>query len=384
MKASTHQSTSLSHTSTGSTTGMNGNFAEEPFRWPTSASAKLHQCRRTSLTTAETTRLKSIYQRQKRPRQASTQAQRWTDRASIMSACVTLELNKMAEATEDLIQMLDEQGQLENIRAQIRAKVLNALHQAGRLPNQEIPLHMNTETGRIVAELFRDYLMCNGLVSTLHVFEPECQLVQQGDQIKQVSQKLGLTVKRGVPLIYQLVDPLIEVKPKLSDSKGPSQQPKQQLTPKLDIRAATAADRPGLGGKPLLELDHPDSDSPDIVSSLGSNEFLAGALRPRTKNVLPKLAEPALSIKTKPNKDQYQDEISRMLAGKKIPSPYDDDIDEEIDDHFEEPLESTSNRQLVESNGTSSLGADASVDSLALDEYDHVEEVRRSRSKFKY
>jgi hypothetical protein len=209
---------------------------------------------------------------------------------------------------EDLIQMLDEQGQLETVKAQIRAKVLNALHQSGQMPSHEL----SSETGLVVAQLFRDFLKCNGLVSTLLVYEPELNLHRHTATMESLADKLGLKLHKGEPLIYQLITPLPQ--------------------------------------------------KAEVKSSLGSNEFLAGALRPRG-NKLPAVKK---------------EEVPKLLNSRQRDS---DDIDEEIDDYFEEPLESTSTRQLVESNGTSSLGADASVDSLAIHEFDHIEEVRRSRSR---
>lgn len=299
-------------------------------------------------------------------------------------------------AAEDVIQMLDEQGQLETVRAHIRAKVISALHQGGILPNQDIPFHMTTETGRVVAELFRDFLKCNGLVSTLHVFEPESALPMKGDQLNQTAQKLGLAVSKGEPLIYQLVGPLIEGRGKQSDPRGGLLQQQAKAQPKADVKPIPGVERPvSVTTKPTigkdklsLAIDMRDSESPDMVSSsLGSNEHLAGSIRPRSKKPqLPALVGPGLTSVPKQKKDEYQDEIAKMLAGgKKGFSPYDDDIDEEIDDEFDdEPFESGSNRMLVESNGTSSLGADASVDSLALDQYDHIEEVKRNRLRPKF
>jgi hypothetical protein len=252
---------------------------------------------------------------------------------------------------EDLIQMLDEQGQLETVRDDIRSKVQDVLHQRAQAP-VHMPACMSTETGRVVAELFRDFLRCNGLVSTLHVFEPESQLSRQSDQTKEVAGKLGLSVQRGEPLVYQLVDPLVKAKSKPSASKAPL----QILRPDLKLP------------------ENMQTESPDVISSLSSQEHLAGALRPRSKQ-LPSLAVASQADK----KDKFKDEISNILTSAQKFSPY-NDFDEEIDEHFDE--DPATAIKAAASNGSSSLGADVSVDSLMMEEYDHIEEVRRlSRSQ---
>jgi hypothetical protein len=64
-------------------------------------------------------------------------------------------------------------------------------------------------------------------------------------------------------------------------------------------------------------------------------------------------------------KEQYTDE-------------FDEDIHEEIlGSEFSEPRDSVGNPILVDSMGTSSMGVDASVNSMTLEGYDHVEPVSR-------
>jgi hypothetical protein len=245
---------------------------------------------------------------------------------------------------EDLIQMLDEQGQLDTVRANIRSKVTDVLNQEAQVPVQ-VPSCLATETGRVVAELFRDFLKCNRLASTFYVFEPESHLSRQKDQAKEVAGKLGLSVQRGEPLVYQLVAPL--VKGKQSANKAPL----QILRPDLKLP------------------EHKLTESPDVISSLSSQEHLAGALRPRSKQL------PAIGVVSQADKkDKFKDEISQIMTSGPQFNPY-NDLDDEINEHFEEPAAVAS---------TSSLGADASVDSLMMEEYDHVEEVRRlSRSQMR-
>jgi hypothetical protein len=54
-----------------------------------------------------------------------------------------------------------------------------------------------------------------------------------------------------------------------------------------------------------------------------------------------------------------------------------DEIDEEIEvEDFDEPQDSVGN-VITDSQGTSSMGVDASVNSMTLEGYDHVEPVSR-------
>lgn len=53
-----------------------------------------------------------------------------------------------------------------------------------------------------------------------------------------------------------------------------------------------------------------------------------------------------------------------------------EDISEEIEEDFSEPQQSAG-AVFVESMGTSSMGIDASVNSMTLEGYDHVEPVSK-------
>jgi hypothetical protein len=114
----------------------------------------------------------------------------------------------MEELKEIVIKNLEEAGIIDTMRAQLRSNVFKALqNEEGslRISKSELFKATDSETGKICAELFRDFLEFYKAEFTLNVFLPECRLPSEKQVLPSLQEKLGISPDPSVPLIFKLV-----------------------------------------------------------------------------------------------------------------------------------------------------------------------------------
>ncbi|NP_001089813.1 centrosomal protein 43 L homeolog [Xenopus laevis] len=118
------------------------------------------------------------------------------------------------ELRDLLIQTLENNGILNKIKAELRASVFLALEEQEKtqnktpLVNESLKKFLNTRDGRLVANLFTEFLQFFNLDFTLAVFQPEASLENAYDDRNHLAKDLGIvdseSVKSG-PLVLELV-----------------------------------------------------------------------------------------------------------------------------------------------------------------------------------
>lgn len=119
----------------------------------------------------------------------------------------------MEELKELVIKNLEDAGVIDTMRAQLRSNVFKALqNEEGslRLTKTELFKAIESETGQICIELFRDFLEFYKADFTLNVFIPECRLETQRKSIPSLLEKLGISRDPTTPLIFKLVQKALE------------------------------------------------------------------------------------------------------------------------------------------------------------------------------
>jgi hypothetical protein len=284
----------------------------------------------------------------------------------------------MEDLKETIVQNLEDSGVIDKLRAQVRNTIFRCL----KLQETDVGLQrtetmhvMETEEGQLCAELIREFLEFFGLTYSLHVFIPECHLPTEERPSEFFEKQLGVQGTHDMPMLMSVVKALREGQ-LLNASRNnlAKEKPKPQIL--QDFKEA-----------------RPISSNIDINSKVSEPK---------------KLDKPALApIKDMPNPQAKQSlqklplapldrlrESRRKRVDKDFDIPYISSDRNRIEDHVEIPedipmsVETDSDidiqqegRDLVESAGaSSSLGVDASVNSLELGEYyDYVEPVRKPR-----
>mmetsp|Transcript_18439 Transcript_18439/g.33228 ORF Transcript_18439/g.33228 Transcript_18439/m.33228 type:complete len:259 (+) Transcript_18439:211-987(+) len=258
----------------------------------------------------------------------------------------------MDDLKELIIQTLDANGVLDKIRAQLRVSVFKAIdnQQPASLSFEKSKAAnaVKSEEGRLCAELLRDFLDFYKLTYTMHVFLPETRLVSDVKG-QALAEKCGVQYEQGKPIIYKLLE-------KIAD---------QQKTT-IPVAAKPAEPQEDLNKVTSLKLSSKLAPLPSLSKS----------------NDKP----PPPRSKSPPQDPDFDAEIERIIERsreKEQHSNVDEEIseDEEDFDNYEDNL---IDLQFGESGGTNSMGQDASVDSLALEDYDHIEDVKRAKGRFKF
>lgn len=185
----------------------------------------------------------------------------------------------MEELKELVIKNLEEAGIIDTMRAQLRTNVFKALqNEEGslRLCKSELFKATESETGKICAELFRDFLEFYKAEFTLNVFLPECRLASEKQSLPSLQEKLGLSPDPTIPLIFKLVQKALATKevtpspktislPPLKPSKPAAltelspPQPTSFEPPKLPINKFPTSDEE----EPHPRLSESDDISPE-------------------------------------------------------------------------------------------------------------------------
>lgn len=246
-----------------------------------------------------------------------------------------------------VIQNLEQEGTLGSLRAQLRARVFKAIEnyadntakQAAGFQWQNpaaAKVHEDPDT-KLVALLVKDFLEHYKMDYTLSVYLPEIALSGTQDQVskEELAQKAGLAKDGEGPLLLQL----------LKQSKNPvAPAPAQTKKAEESKTAAPAQNTPSPA---------PPTSQQQPAPSTGKSPFTS-----KTDNSRPQQFSNAGAIGV------------------------DDLIEEDIvQDHEDIQLQPNSARDdLVGASGNSAsksaMGIDQSIDTLNLDAYDYVEDVK--------
>jgi len=283
----------------------------------------------------------------------------------------------MEDLKELVINSLDSNGVLDTIRAQLRSSVFSAIQSQQNkvaLKTSEAEKISETQEGRIATELFKDFLETGGINYSHSVFLQEAKVNDSVDT-KSLSQQLGLESKSEVPLIFSLIDTF-----KRKTTKSPPKQKLQLESPKQFL-------------SPDKSKKFPEEAKFLPKQSSKEEEVPKEDKEPQEKPQKKKPELPPLEPKGRVRHWQAPEEPpkeNKIPPLKNIPSQDSNDSDQAYTDDFEEIDEEieveeeeidTGGRESMgigESVG-SSMGVDASVDSMALEEYDVVENVKRLR-----
>ena len=229
-----------------------------------------------------------------------------------------------------VIQNLEQEGTLGSLRAQLRARVFkaienyadsNAKQQAGfQWQNPAAAKVHEDEDTKLVALLVKDFLEHYKMDYTLSVYLPEIALSSSQDQISRedLAEKAGVSRNSDGPLLLQMLK-------QAKNPVAPAPQKKKEETKQAPVQAATTA----TGKSPFT--------SKTAESAVQSNAQTMGV---------------------------------------------DDLIEEDIvQDHEDIQLQPNSAREdIIGASGNSAsksnMGIDQSIDTLNLDAYDYVEDVR--------
>lgn len=241
----------------------------------------------------------------------------------------------MDELKNLVIQTLETNGILGQIRAKLRSSVFKVIDNNDpsgkeRALHWENPLAqkvLDTTESALAADLIREYMEFYRLDYSLSIFIPEANLKQDPVDRKNLVQRSDVDKPSDKePLLVQLL--------KQRNSGGPSMNTnfKKQEQPKIDP-----------------------------VEKWGPGRS--------TNNAGKGLEKKAIDNKNQ-NVDDYADDFDD-----------DDDIEELLPEDVDNKDDEDDNKMFTESGnaftGSQSMGMDPSVNTLAMDEYDHVEEVVR-------
>ncbi len=131
----------------------------------------------------------------------------------------------MEDLKDLIINTLDAQGVLGEIRAQLRMLVFKSIDNEGKqLPYDKTPAMQLAESdqGRLCLELLKDFLAFFKLNLSLNVLLPETRLTEEMPPEK-LRELLGFRPEPGSPLLFQILDKLNE-----PDQSRPLSKPEPQ------------------------------------------------------------------------------------------------------------------------------------------------------------
>jgi hypothetical protein len=270
----------------------------------------------------------------------------------------------MAELKENILNILEEKGIMDNFKSQLRAQVLKAMDEfSGKTKSLQKPEtleRLDNQDAQVCLEIIWDFLEYYKLKNTLEIFLPECNLKRRSTR-EELEYKSGLRSEIGKPLLLNMLEKsrLFDKSPEQSIEMPPSKFPRKS-NPKIpemisgyspDRKAAVVAKPEQI--KPVEKASNPLTTLP----------------KPSDKNN-DRLKLQPLSTKKKIT-DFKSFDVLIEEKGPKIEDSPKSSIEEDIDEEIEED-----HKEFYESQGTSSMGVDASVNSLALEDFDHIENIR--------
>lgn len=265
----------------------------------------------------------------------------------------------MDELKNLVIQTLEVNGILGQIRAKLRSSVFKVIDNNDPQHNEramhwENPLAqkvLETTESALAADLIREYLEFYRLDYTLSILIPEANMKQDPLDKDELIRKAKVDrPKESEPLLVQIL------KERLAGGRPAQNVGERKEEPVFEKKSPQPTDEQKANKfKSTAAVEKPEKSKKDELSYLN---------KPAEK------PKPSPKAKNKKNDDNdYLDDFE------------DDDIEEmlpveDIDDHDRDE-----NKMFSESGnaftGSQSMGMDPSVNTLAMDEYDHVEEVIR-------
>lgn len=266
-------------------------------------------------------------------------------------------------------------------------------------------------------DLIREFLEFYRMDYTLSTFLPECSLSQEPKTRTEIEKKVGLPASNtSMPLLMHLINAVKNgvanvpmqnnlVSPPASDKKqekpktdellweSKNMDIKHQLDDNSSKKSSLVGDSPGQENKKLSSLN----DLPPLTQKKGGLEPLN--FNPKEDESITKekknLAEVDKKLKEFEMKDSMKVEMSKSSPDKKAQKfggkqtkpkaagfdDYDDDFEDDIAEDL--PVEDfdandhRDNHEFGESgvSASQSMGIDPSVNSLDIEEYDHVEQA---------
>ena len=294
----------------------------------------------------------------------------------------------MDELKNLVIQSLETNGVLGQVRAQLRSCVFKVIDNQEQVEQKKSNFHWENPKARqlrssseatLMAELIKEFMEFYRLDYSLTIFKPETNITGETNR-NELAKEAGLS-HDGVdskPLLLQMMEQF------MSGGKGSgsaSAFARAEAMNEMKIEA------------PSLMGQLPPERSSNLKSSVDSTEKNLE----RATNLLQEIdKEQQFGMKLGGNNNPAQlqslgedfekkKELSKQVSDDNFGDNYDDDFDDDI----EEDLPEDQNDLLANDNDANersanvavtvsqSLGVDPSVDSLALEDYDHVEPVER-------
>ena len=264
----------------------------------------------------------------------------------------------MGDLKESILKALEGKGILDQIKSELRKQVLVALDEQngkGSLDKSKgAKLHENPDTV-LCLELIRDFLEKYNLDNSLKVFVPESSLGPKPER-RTFEREVGITLQGSEPVLLTMLKQL-RMTPQ---SSQPLQKPEPVQKPQIEQKSQESQKKPQ---KKPQEPQQKPQEKPEPKKQEPSR--LLGQL-PSLAPLNPKSNFKLANLKT----------IDQLIGGNS-----EEEIEESISERIESEEEKeedyeASSKSVFESYG-SSMGVDASVNSLALESLDHIEKVQK-------
>jgi len=180
----------------------------------------------------------------------------------------------MEDLKDLIINTLDAQGVLGEIRAQLRMLVFKSIDNEGKqLPYDKTPAMQlaDSDQGRLCLELLRDFLAFFKLNLSLNVLLPETRLTEEM-QPEKLRELLGFRPEPGTPLLFQILDKLSEPDPQPRPMSKPEAQPwpREEEKDTQDFAGGRGANAFNFPGKKPAEIpkDKPAEKKPQEIPQI--------------------------------------------------------------------------------------------------------------------
>ena len=289
----------------------------------------------------------------------------------------------MVDARQHILSVLEEKGIISKFKSDLRKEVLNAMNKS--LEKPEILANLESFEAQTCLELIYDFLEFAKLTNTLEIFTCEANIKKRPTK-HDLEYKTSSKADPGKPVLYSLLD-------RSRKSISPEQSyeaPKSKFQGKIPVIPEIGLlPKKEIGNEGKVGLNRPEFSKPNDFSKPNEGFKAPEPVKPAEKppsvlTALPKPIEKQSNMKLQPLtslKKPVNLKGFDLVEDKPAKNAFDSDesIEEEIKESFDESFEG--HKDLVESQATSSMGVDASVNSLALEDFDHVENVRAPRKK---
>jgi len=278
----------------------------------------------------------------------------------------------MGDLKESILKALEGKGILDQIKSELRKQVLVALDEQngkGSLDKSKgAKLHENPDTV-LCLELIRDFLEKYNLDNSLKVFVPESSLGPKPER-RTFEREVGITLQGSEPVLLTMLKQL-RMTPQ---SSQPLQKPEPVQKPQIEQKSQEPQKKPQQKPQEPQQKPQEPKQKPQEPQQ-----------KPQEKPE-PKKQEPSRLLGQLPSLAPLNPKSNFKLANlKTIDQLIGGNSEEEIEESISERIESeeekeedyeASSKSVFESYG-SSMGVDASVNSLALESLDHIEKVQK-------